>query len=69
MGNISQVIPSIQPHIGINCLPAANHQLEFAAACVTPEADKAVLDGALAMAWTTIDLALSQTLREQWMQK
>src|SRR5947208_2286110 len=47
MGNISQVIPSIQPHIGINCLPAANHQLEFAVACVTPEADKAVLDGAL----------------------
>ena len=69
MGNISQVIPSIQPHIGINCLPAVNHQLEFAAACVTPEADQAVLDGALAMAWTTIDLALSQTLREQWMQK
>ncbi len=69
MGNISQVIPSIQPHIGINCLPAANHQPEFAAACVTPEADKAVLDGALAMAWTTIDLAQDQTLRDQLMQK
>jgi amidohydrolase len=69
MGNVSQVIPSIQPHIGINCLPAANHQLEFAAACVTPEADKAVLDGALAMAWTTIDLALDQTLRDHLMQK
>jgi amidohydrolase len=69
MGNISQVIPSIQPHIGINCLPAVNHQPEFAAACVTPEADQAVLDGALAMAWTTIDLALDQTLREQLMQQ
>jgi hypothetical protein len=69
MGNISQVIPSIQPHIGINCLPAVNHQPEFAAACVTPEADKAVLDGALAMAWTTIDLALDQTLRDHLMQK
>ena len=68
MGNVSLVIPSIQPEIGINCLPAVNHQPEFAAACVTPEADKAVLDGALAMAWTTIDLALSQTLREQLMQ-
>jgi hypothetical protein len=65
MGNISQVIASIQPSIGINCLPAINHQPEFAAACVTPEADQAVLDGALAMAWTTIDLALSQPLREQ----
>ena len=69
MGNVSQVIPSIQPHIGINCLPAINHQPEFAAACVTPEADKAVLDGALAMAWTTIDLALDQTLRDQLMQQ
>jgi len=67
MGNISQVIPSIQPHIGINCLPAVNHQREFAAACVTPEADQAVLDGALAMAWTTIDLALDQTLRDHLM--
>lgn len=69
MGNISQVIPSIQPHIGINCLPAVNHQIEFAAACVTPEADQAVLDGALAMAWTTIDLALDQTLRNHLMQR
>jgi amidohydrolase len=68
MGNISLVIPSIQPNIGINCLPAINHQPEFAAACVTPEADQAVLVGALAMAWTTIDLALSQTLRDQLMQ-
>jgi len=69
MGNISQVIPSIQPQIGINCLPAINHQPEFAAACVMPEADQAVLDGALAMAWTTIDLALDQTLRDQLMQQ
>jgi amidohydrolase len=68
MGNISQMLPSIQPHIGINCLPAVNHQPEFAAACVTPEADQAVLDGALAMAWTTIDLALDQTLRDHLMQ-
>lgn len=69
MGNISLVIPSIQPQIGINCQPAVNHQPEFATACITPEADKAVLDGALAMAWTTIDLALDQTLRDQLMQQ
>ena len=63
------MIPSIQPHIGINCLPAINHQPEFAAACVRPEADQAVLDGALAMAWTAIDLALSQTLRDHLMRQ
>ena len=47
MGNVSQVIPSIHPMIGINSLPAANHQPEFTAHCITETADKAVLDGAL----------------------
>jgi len=37
--------------------PAVNHQAEFAAAAASPAADRAVLDGAVAMAWTTIDLA------------
>lgn len=57
MGNISYAIPSIHPMIGINSLPAGNHQPEFTAHCITEEADKAVLDGALAMAWTAIDMA------------
>lgn len=57
MGNISHAIPSIHPMIGINSLPAVNHQPEFTAHCITPDADKALLDGALAMAWTAIDLA------------
>lgn len=35
---------------------AVNHQPEFTAACATPTADKAVLDGATAMAWTAADL-------------
>jgi hypothetical protein len=32
---------------------------------VTPAADKAVGDGATAMAWTVIDLALDETERER----
>jgi amidohydrolase len=60
MGNVSHAIPSIHPTIGIDCLPAVNHQPEFTAHCVKPSADRAVLDGALAMAWTAIDLALSR---------
>jgi amidohydrolase len=63
MGNVSQVIPSIHPMIGLNTLPAANHQPEFTAHCVTPVADKAALDGSLAMAWTAIDLATTPELR------
>ncbi len=56
MGNVSQHVPTIHPMLGLNCLPAVNHQPEFTAACATPTADKAVLDGATAMAWTTADL-------------
>lgn len=57
MGNVSQRVPTIHPMLGLNCLPAVNHQPEFTAACATPTADRAVLDGATAMAWTAADLA------------
>jgi amidohydrolase len=56
MGNVSLSIPSIHPFIGIGSWPAVNHQPEFEAHCVTVEADKAVVDGAVAMAWTAIQL-------------
>jgi hypothetical protein len=51
--------------IGINSLPAVNHQPEFAAHCNTEAADKAVLDGALAMAWTIIDAATDEAVRQR----
>ena len=65
MGNVSLAIPSIHPTIGIASMPAVNHQPEFTAHCIKSEADKAVLDGALAMAWTAIDLASDHSLRDQ----
>jgi amidohydrolase len=65
MGNISLALPSIHPAIGIDSFPAVNHQPEFAAHCATPVADKAVLDGALAMAWTAIDLATDPEVRSR----
>ncbi|HEV8423646.1 MAG TPA: M20 family metallopeptidase [Actinomycetes bacterium] len=63
MGNVSLAMPSIHPTIGIDALPAVNHQPEFTAKCVTPAADQAVVDGAVAMAWTAIDAAGDQGLR------
>jgi amidohydrolase len=57
MGNISHALPSIHPIIGIDSLPAVNHQPEFAAHCVTAAADRAIIDGGLALAWTAIDVA------------
>ncbi len=57
MGNVSKVTPTIHPMLGINSAPAVNHQKEFAAHTITPDGDRAITDGALAMAWTVIDLA------------
>ena len=65
MGNVSLALPSIHPTIGIDSLPAVNHQPEFTARCATPAADQAVVDGAVAMAWTAIDAAADQALRER----
>ncbi len=65
MGNVSLQTPSIHPLIGINSAPAVNHQPEFTAACATPDADRAVVDGALAMAWSAIDIAADPALRKR----
>jgi amidohydrolase len=62
MGNVSQAIPSIHPTIGLGCFPVVNHQPEFAAYCATPVADQALIDAAVAMAWTAIDLASDRTV-------
>ena len=69
MGNVSLALPSIHPAIGIDSLPAVNHQPEFTAHCVSPAADKAVIDGALAMAWTAIDLATDTQVRRRLLSK
>jgi metal-dependent amidase/aminoacylase/carboxypeptidase family protein len=65
MANISLAMPSIHPTIGIDALPAVNHQPEFTAKCATPAADQAVFDGAVAMAWTAIDAAADEAVRER----
>ena len=57
MGNVSLGIPSIHPCIAIESAGAVNHQPEFAGACINASADRAVLEAALAMAWTAIDIA------------
>jgi metal-dependent amidase/aminoacylase/carboxypeptidase family protein len=65
MGNVSLALPSIHPTIGIDALPAVNHQPEFTAKCAAPAADQAVFDGAVAMAWTAIDAAADPALRRR----
>ncbi len=65
MGNVSLAIPSIHPMLCIDSLPAVNHQAGFAAAAAGPAAERAVIDGALAMAWTVIDLAGDAAQRQR----
>lgn len=56
MGNISQVVPSIHPMLAIDSGESVNHQKGFAAATITDSGDQAIRDGALAMAYTIIDM-------------
>lgn len=63
MGNVTQVIPGIHPVIGIDSGGAVTHQPEFAAACVTDSADRAVLDGARALAETVVAAATDPAQR------
>lgn len=65
MGNVSLAMPAIHPAIGIDSLPAVNHQPEFTAHCVTGAADQAIVDGAVGMAWTMVDLATNATVRDR----
>jgi amidohydrolase len=69
MGNLSLAVAAIHPMIGIDCLPAVNHQPEFGDHCVRHAADQAIADGALAMALTSLDVARNSHLRERLMNK
>ncbi len=69
MANVSLKIPSIHPMLGIDSFPVVNHQPEFTAACVTAPADRAVIDGAIAMALTIIDSASDPEMRTYLMEK
>ena len=69
MGNVSLMLPTIHPAIGIDCLPAVNHQPEFTAACATDSALQALYDGAVAMAWTMIDMASQPQIKDRLLHK
>lgn len=56
LGNVSHVIPSIHPMIGIGGT-APNHTAEFTRQADTDAAYRAMLDGGIALAWTALDAA------------
>lgn len=65
MGNVTRALPGIHPTVAIDCGDAVNHQPEFAAACVGASADRAVLDGATALAHTAIAAATDADQRDR----
>lgn len=61
MGNVSHVVPAIHPSISItDTVLVHTHTMEFARAVVSEVGDKAVLDGAKALAMTIVDLMSNQ---------
>lgn len=60
MGNVSYVVPSIHPMIQAAPDGVPIHTPEFAASARGPAGDQAVLDGAVALAWTVADLWLGE---------
>jgi len=63
MANVSLALPAIHPMLGIETGGAVNHQPAFTAAAVNASADRAVLEGALAMARTAIAVASDDDAR------
>ncbi|MET0728613.1 MAG: amidohydrolase [Acidimicrobiales bacterium] len=62
MGNVSYAVPSIHPMIQAAPLGLPIHTPEFAGHARSPVGDQAVVDGAVAMAWTIADLWLAEGL-------
>lgn len=56
MGNVSQLVPSIHPMIAIASPGVQGHSPEFALAAASEAGDRAVIDGARALAMTAADL-------------
>jgi amidohydrolase len=63
MGNVSYLVPSIHPMIAVGPRHVSIHTPEFARYARGDDGDKAVLDGAKAMAMTAIDVWTSAELR------
>ncbi|MEU4210958.1 M20 family metallopeptidase [Streptomyces sp. NPDC026206] len=61
MGNVSHAVPSIHPVLDITGGTCGPHEPGFVQAAVSPEAERAIVDGAVGMAWTAADFAAART--------
>jgi amidohydrolase len=65
LGNVSHLVPTIHPMIAISDGETVPHTRAFAAAAASTRADRAVLDGAKALAMTAIDIWIDTHPRRQ----
>lgn len=65
MGNVSHVVPAIHPLVQAAPAGVAIHTAEFAVHARAPIGDRAVVDGAKAMALTLLDLWLDDAYRAE----
>jgi amidohydrolase len=65
MGNVTQRLPGIHPMVAVDAGGASLHQPEFTAAAVGPSADRAVVDGAIMLARSIVQLAESADERDR----
>ncbi|MCL5973561.1 MAG: M20 family metallopeptidase [Ferrimicrobium sp.] len=65
MGNLSLEVAVIHPLVTINSWPAVNHQPEFTQAAKSPEADRAMFEGGMALAMTAMVAAKTTATRDR----
>ena len=65
MGNVSYLVPSIHPMIGMAPKGTVHHHRDFALWSASDEGMRAAIDGATALAMTALDFMTDATLREQ----
>ncbi len=65
MGNVSHVLPALHPTIGYDTEGALHHTAPFARYGDSPQADRAVIDGAIALAHVGVELATDTAQRER----
>lgn len=65
MGNVSQVVPSIHPWVGIGNAGLVLHTREFAESTVTKKGRALLYKGACAMAATALEVMQSKALQEK----
>ncbi|UXA08166.1 M20 family metallopeptidase [Mycobacterium sp. SMC-2] len=67
MGNVTQLLPGIHPVVGIEAGGAMVHQRAFTTAAAGPSADRAVVEGAIMLARTVVQLAQTPAERDRVM--